>query len=324
MTDWRVTRDQLLVALQHERSPQRRAEAAAELVHLAAADESRWPELSPEIPRLLDDRQPEVRRSVLQLAAWTLPPEEARPLLESRLRDPDATVRMEATGQLADQARLECRPALAVALGDDAFLVRFEAARGMAALHHAAGFDVLVEALDNRDLRFRAIGALAQLGDARALPAIRRIFGRWLLPHFERTQAAGALVKLGDLSGAVHLLARTRTRWSVDRAFAIELCGELRLEGARERLLEILNDRSDAARGAAARGLGRMGDPALFETLAVVLEEKGAPDELKLDIAEGLMRLRTPESRARVERAMESFTSAEARLELRGMLEELA
>ncbi|MCI0574548.1 MAG: HEAT repeat domain-containing protein [Myxococcaceae bacterium] len=240
-------------------------------------------------------------------------------MLVGRVGDEDPDVRIEATGQLADLVRPDARGAFAPALEDAEPLVRFEAARGMAALKHPAGMVVLVAALDDRGLRYRALGALGELGDARALPAVQRLFRRWFLPVFEKTQAAGVLARLGDTEGGAYLLSRLGRRWTPDRAMAAELRGETRVSGARERLLELLKDRAEPARGAAARGLGRTEDPELIAPLTALLEEPGAPEDLRLDAAEGLCFLQTEEAHARVRAALASF-GADGRAEVEALL----
>ncbi|HEY8207827.1 MAG TPA: HEAT repeat domain-containing protein [Myxococcaceae bacterium] len=326
MSDWRAERDQALLLLeQKDTAPEVRADAAETLVHLAADHTDRYEELRFAIPQLLEDKQSGVRRAVVTLAALVLPDPEGDEFLAARLRDPSEEVRMEAAGQLADRGKPSLRPALAVALEDAAFMVRFEAARGMAALHHSAGLDVLSEGLDHDTLRFRAISALAELGDPKAIPALKKVFKKWLIQSFDRTQAAGALARLGDAEGADYLLQRTRARGTPpDRPMAVELCGEVKLPGALPRLLEIVADKADAARGAAARGLGRLGDLAALPALAAVLEDLEAPEDLTLDAAEGLCRLGGVEARAKVEAALSRARSDEEREELELMLEEFA
>jgi HEAT repeat protein len=210
---------------------------------------------------------------------------------------------------------------LAAALEDEQFSIRFEAARGMAQLQHPAGLEVLVQALEDAELRFRALGALALLNDSRAVPAIRRVFDRWLLPPFERTQAAGALARLGDEAGATHLLARTRKRWSPDRALAVELAGEVHAPGALERLSEIVVDSKDTCRGAAARGLGRLGDPKALAVLEPLVDAPGLDDDFRLDIAEGLCLLGGEQARVRAASARAHLVSTAAKLELDELLE---
>lgn len=325
MMDWRAERDRALLALERERDPGIRSEAAELLFHLAAEDTSRAPEFSAALTRLLADKQVAVRRTAVGMATVVLSAEELPGFLAMRLADEESVVRVEAAGRLADLARPDCRGVLAQALEDPVFEVRFEAARGMAALKHPAGLEVLLAALDEDLLRFRTLGALAELGDARALPAVQRLFHRWLLPAFDRTQAAGVLAKLGDPEGAAWLLKRSERRrwlWAQDRALAVELSGEVKAPGALERLHTILTDPKDDCRGAAARGLGRLGDPRALPWLLALLDEPGVHEDYRLDAAEGLWLLGLPEGRDRVRAVLPAF-SAEARAELSELIQEM-
>ena len=297
-----------------------RLSAALRLLELADDPDAHVPELTANAPRLLQDGDERIRRIGVTLAARVLPPEEVEALLAPRVQDPSQLVRLEAVGQLADLERPSARPLLAAALDDSDFLVRFEAARGLAALHHSAGLEVLIEALDRASLRFRALGVLADLGDARALPAVRRVHRRWLISGFERSQAAGALARLGDPEGASWLLQRTRRRGGADRSLAVELVGEVKAAGAWERLREVLLDPGDPCRGAAARGLGRLGDRRALDDLVRILETPDLPIDLRLDAAEGLCLLGDTDGRARVEAAAASWPDSGARAELRSML----
>ena len=317
--DWRALRDRALRTLETERQPSVRLTAARELRDFAAEHRGHSGDFGPALLRLLGDSDTEVRRLGLEAAAAILPAEEVEPLLWARAADELPAIRVTAVGLIADMERAASRPLLAAALQDATFTVRFEAARGLAALGHSAGLEVLIEALEFPDLRFRALGGLAQLGNPAAVPAIRKIFRRWLLPGFDRTQAAGALAKLGDDDGATYLLKRTYSRRGMDRPFAIELCGDIKAAGAFERLMEILRDTKDPARGAAARGLGRLGNPEAFPALVELLESKSSPEDLRLDAAEGLCLLRTPAARRKVEQAF----AASAELSTRRALEEL-
>ncbi|RKH14961.1 HEAT repeat domain-containing protein [Corallococcus sp. CA053C] len=322
MGDWRAERDRALVTVEREKRPASRAEAADLLFHLASEEPSHAAEFADALARLLADAQPEVRRSGVSLASVVLPPEELPETLLPRLRDEDPRVRLEATGRLADLALPHTRGALASMLEDPTPEVRFEAARGIAALKHPAGLEVLLAALDVDTLRFRALGALAELEDARALPAVKRLFGKWLLPAFDKTQAAGVLMKLGDPAGAEWLMQRTRRKWSADRALAVELCGELKVPGALARLKEILQDAKDPCRGAAARGLGRLGDAQALPWLLSVLEDRAAPEDDRLDAADGVWRLGVEDGMERVRASVPTFASEEARLELEELFRE--
>ncbi|MFY0568983.1 HEAT repeat domain-containing protein [Archangium lansingense] len=325
MTDWRAERDRALLALESEKHPGLRMEAAELLFHLAAEDASRASELSAALQRLLADKQVAVRRTGVGMATAVLSSEELPGFLATQLADEESLVRLEAAGRLADLAQPDCRGLLAQALEDPVFEVRFEAARGMAALKHPAGLEVLVAALEEDLLRFRALGALAELGDARALSAVQRLFHRWILPAFDRTQAAGVLAKLGDAEGAAWLLKRTQRRrwsWAQDRALAVELCGEVKAPGALERLHAVITDPKDDCRGAAARGLGRLADPRALPWLLALLDEPGVHEDYRLDAAEGLWLLGVPEGRDRVRAVLPAF-SAEARAELSELIQEM-
>ncbi|WP_002627311.1 HEAT repeat domain-containing protein [Cystobacter fuscus] len=325
MMDWRAERDRALFSLEHDRDPRLRAEAAELLFHLAAEEPSRAPELASVLPGLLADKQVAVRRTGVGMATAVLPADELPGFLAAQASDEESLVRLEAAGRMADLVRADCRGSLARFLEDSSFEVRFEAARGMASLQHPAGLEVLLQALDKDLLRFRALGALAELGDARALPAVRDVFHRLLLPAFDRTQAAGVLARLGDAEGAAWLLKRSERRrwnWAQDRALAVELCGEVKIPGALERLHAIVVDPRDKCRGAAARGLGRLGDACALPWLLSLLDEPGVPEDFRLDAAEGLWLLAVPEGRARVRAALPAF-SAEARTELTELIQEM-
>jgi HEAT repeat protein len=320
--DWRQDLERALLALESSKKGEARLEAARLIFELATDSEAPTNELASILPRLLGDPDEGIRRVGVALAARVLPPNEAEDVLVARASEPSTSVRLEAVGQLADLARPSTRPVLAAALEDVDFSVRFEAARGMAALHHGAGLEVLIQALDREHLRFRALGALAELGDARALPAIRRLHRRWMLNGFERSQAAGAMARLGDPEGASWLLERTRRRRGGDRSLAVELLGEVKADGAFERLRQILEDPRDPSRGAAARGLGRLGDPRAVPVLVRVLEAPEGGVDLHLDAAEGLCLLGDAGARAQLEAAADSWPDPDTKAELRAMLED--
>ena len=145
------------------------------------------------------------------------------------------------------------------------------------------------------------------------------------MPAFDRTQAAGVLAKLGDAEGARWLLQRAapkRWNWTQDRALAVELCGEVKAPGALERLHTIILNPKDTCRGAAARGLGRLGDVRALPWLLSLLDEPGVHEDYRLDAAEGLWLLGAPEGRERVRAVMPAF-SAEARAEISELIQEM-
>lgn len=321
--DFRAERDFALLTLEREKHAHARAEAAETLCDLAAeAPKELRAEFAPAVVRMLSDQQVEVRCAALALSVEALPLDEAVELLTRYVADPQVRVRVEAVGRLADLAQSDMRGVLAAALQDEAPQVRFEAARGMVALKHSAGLDVLLDALDDRDLRFRAAAALARLGNKDAVPRLQQAFHAWLIPAFDRTQLAGALALLGEAEGVAHLFKRAAKTWSMDRSMAIELLGEVKAPGAKERLLEILKNPKDDGRGAAARGLGRLGDRALEPELLAALADDTLTDDLRLDLAEALLLLGGEAGRAKASALV--LKDPEARAELAAMLRETA
>ena len=319
MVDWRLSRDAALLKLERESQPVIRAEAAETLCDLAAdVPLPLLGEFGPAVVRLIADAQAEVRAAGLALATQVLSEDESEPLLIRHLADKNQRVRVEAVGRLADLALPSSRGALAAAMQDPGFEIRFEAARGMAALKHSSGLEVLLEGLDHADFRFRALSALAQLGDANALPRVKSLFGKWLLPPFDRTMAAAVLARLGDAEGVKHLFARAAKKWTADRAMAIEMMGELKVDGARTRLEQLVDDPKDTCRGAAARALGRLGDVTAAPVL-MRMAEGAANDDLKLDAAEGLWAIGTDEAKSFV-RSLQ-LRDDESRRELKELVE---
>ena len=190
----------------------------------------------------------------------------------------------------------------------------------MAGLKHSAGLEVLVEALDDNELRFRAVSALAELGDKEALPALRKLFARWILPAFDRTQAAAALVKLGDVSARASVQAR---RPEVERRSRDGHRAARRSQSAR-RARAARADPEDPGGHCAGRRRPRA-RPARrcwprCRVLEAVLGEKDASDDLKLDVAEGLWLL--PEGKGRELLEGITLSSPEARAELAALLSE--
>lgn len=320
---WRAARERALVMLEREKVATLRAEAASTICDAAAeAPPEARGDFAADVVQLINDRQEDVRCAGLALAAEVLKAEEAKEVLVRHLSDKAHRVRVEAAGRLADLALPDARGALAAALQDEVFSVRFEAARGMVALNHSAGLETLLTALEDSDLRFRAAAALAQLGNKDALPKLKKAFHGWFLPAFDKTQLAGALATLGDPEGVDHLFKRAAKGWSMDRAMAIELLGEVKAPGASARLLEIVRAPDDACRGAAARGLGRLEDASVFGELSKVLDEPTLPDDVKLDVAEGLLRLDKQRGRERVSALQ--LADDDAKAELAALVKELA
>lgn len=316
---WRQELEAALLKIENSKDRAARINSATTICELAqAVTVEEQAEFAPALGRLIADKDPQLRAQGAMLAGIILPPKDAAELLLRHVGDKDELVRTWATGTLADLALPELRHTFARLIDDESERVRFEAARGMAVLKHPAGLEVLCKALDNDELRYQSVNALVELGYAEALPALRRQFERWFLPTFDRTQIAGAMARLGDDRGVAHLFKRTEKKWSADKAMAVELLGEVKAKGAKERLLELLGDKKEATRGAAARGLGLFGDQSVVPNLLPLLADPASDEELKLDVAEALWLLNTPDARAAVQAL--SLQSSEAQAELKEIL----
>lgn len=322
MSDARAERDAALLRLETERARAARADTAETLLRLGteAPASTASEDFGPVLVRLLSDPQDEVRCAGLALAAHLLPPEEALDVLARHLGDATGRVRLAAAAHLADLELPQARGALAALLEEPLAEVRFEAARGLAALKHPAGLEVLVEALGDPALRFRAAGALVQLGDRRALEPLRAAFHRWFLPPFDKTQLAGALVAFGEEEGINHLLRRAIGSWSMDRGLAVELLGALNVPAGRGLLERLARTPGDSARGAAVRGLGYVPDEGIEALLLGLFDDPTIDDELRLDCAEALVRSKSVRGRQRLEAWQPA--SAETRSALAALLRE--
>lgn len=284
------------LTLLESRDPRRRAQGVGELVDLAHDDELRA-EVAARIEPLLADPQPEVRAGACAGALVSHAAEEVPGQLQLLLRDVDPRVRREAARSLASLEDAALAPALRSALSDSDAQVRFEAAVGLASLRDGAGFDELVQGAGDRIRRFTALGALALLGDDRAIPVGERALGRLFATDFERTQAAGLLARLARPEGRSHLLTRLGKRRADDRGLAMELCGEHSIREAIPLLFKALDDPGDPFRGTAARSLGMLGAAASLERLGSLATDRAVSVEVRFDAMEGLMYLGSPEAR---------------------------
>ncbi len=208
--------------------------------------------------------------------------------------------------------------ALKKQLQDADYHVQFEAARRLALLQHSAGIEVLIAGLDRSDFRFGAAGALAVLKNRSAIEPLERCFSKWLIPHFDRTQIAGALASFGVPAGVLHLKVRAQKKGAMDRAMAIELLGQTRVEGADVLIARIATDQGDACRGAAIRALGRLGDATHEPLLLSLLNDSALADDFRLDAAEALISLSQPGHREQI--AAVSLRNVEAQNELAALL----
>jgi HEAT repeat protein len=188
-----------------------------------------------------------------------------------------------------DAARAQVRAALA----STEETMRFSAACALADVHDAAAVPELTAALRDDHRRQEALSALMSLGDAAAVPEIARLFEDESLAEFDRTLVAAALARFGDARGREHLVARVEASGD-DRPIAAEWAGRLGVTDAIPALTEVAESEGDPAQGAAIRALGRLKAEGAEQRLLEIASDPDAPDDLRMDAAEGLAELGTP------------------------------
>lgn len=190
----------------------------------------------------------------------------------------DSVERADAAEALAEAQDAPSAPAIRALLSDPDPITAYRAATALSVLGDDAGVEVLVWALQKRDLCFDALRALTRLAAPAALEPVRKFFARRWLHPLERLQAAAALHAMGDASGTAHLeRCQTSTR-ADERGFALELAGALRLPGALELLRGVLEDERESHRLDAARGLWLLGDARAVPVLERAARDPSDPE----------------------------------------------
>jgi HEAT repeat protein len=195
--------------------------------------------------------------------------------------------------------------------------MRFAAACALSDAQDASALPELVAALKQDHRRQEALSALMSLGDAAAAGPVGALFDDESLGEFDRTLVAATLARFGDARGAEHLVARLEESGD-DRPVAAEWAGRLGVHAAVPALTELAEAEGDPARGAAIRALGRLKAPGAEERLLALLRSTEEAEDLRMDAAEGLAELGTPQ-------AIEALqgVGGEASSELSGLCQEL-
>jgi HEAT repeat protein len=276
-----------------------RVDAARALVERwRAGDAEAAAALAPRLGGLLEDADPLLRLAGLSGFRLLRKPENLEKdasTVIGLLNDPSAQVRTAAVGAVAripgDAARGQLRALLSSAEEP----MRFQAACVLADLRDSAALPALTAALDEDIRRQEALSALLSLGDAAAIPAVVALFEHEATGTFDRTMAAAALAGLGDARGGDHLAERIAAGED-DSPVAAEMAGRLRVEAAVPALAALADEEGAPARGAALRALGRLRAPGAQERLLALSVDPDTADDLRMDAAEGLAEVGTPEA----------------------------
>ncbi len=150
------------------------------------------------------------------------------------LDDDDPFVRREAVVAVGDLGCREARRSLVALLTTQDQGLRLDAAAALARMGDAAGAEVLAEVLlrDAKALKdqTRATVAARHLFLAptpEAVPALRRVSGRWLLPPEVKVWTTAALARLGDQEAMERLVGGLRSRRVQVKGLTIQALGEL-------------------------------------------------------------------------------------------------
>jgi len=286
-----------LAAELHSSEGALRVDAARALLERWRGGDSQAAEIiAPQLSALLEDPEPLVRLAGLQGVRLLRKPENVEKNASgvlALLADPIAQVRTAAVWSAVRLPGEGARQQVRALLTSTEEPMRFAAACALSDVRDAAALPELSAALREDHRRQEALSALMSLGDAGALPEIARLFEDESLGDFDRTLVAAALARFGDARGGAHLVERIEQD-SDDRPVAAEWAGRLGIQDAAPALGELANAEGDPARGAAMRALGRLHAPGAEERLLRVAGSDDAPDDLRMDAAEGLAELGTP------------------------------
>jgi HEAT repeat protein len=247
---------------------------------------------------LLGDEEPSVRTtglSALRVLRSRELFEEHQSAVLGLLADPVAQVRTTAVWSAASIPGDTARTQVRAVLSSEEEPLRFAAACALSELGDAAAMDELTGALREEHRRQEALSALMSLGDPGAVPHLATLFEDESLGEFDRTLAAAALRRLGDARGGEHLCARI-AEGSDDAPIAAEWAGRLGVAEAIPALEETAGREGDQARGAALRALGRLQAPGAEERLLALLRSPEEAEDLRMDAAEGLAELGSPQA----------------------------
>ncbi|MBN1310609.1 MAG: HEAT repeat domain-containing protein [Anaerolineae bacterium] len=133
---------------------------------------------------------------------------------------------------------------------------------------------------DDPDVRTRAVFALAEFGDERALAHLMEIMQDGSQPWGVRERAAYSIGPIGE-AAVPHLLSLLHADWNIygDNPAAIGLGAVIRhhtslSETVTPALIEVLDNTTKGTRVAAVQAMGKVGDPAFVPHLLEVLRSE--------------------------------------------------
>jgi HEAT repeat protein len=276
-----------------------RVDAARALLEQWRGGDARAAEaLAPRLGELLEDDEPLARLAALSGVRLLRKPENLarnESAVVALLNDEVAQVRTAAVWAALKLPSEAARQQVRALLSSDEEPMRFAAACALSDSQDAAALPELVAALKQDHRRQEALSALMSLGDAAAAGPVGALFEDESLGEFDRTLVAATLARFGDARGGEHLVARLEENGD-DRPVAAEWAGRLGVQAAVPALTELAEAVDEPARGAAIRALGRLKAPGAEEQLLALLGSAETAEDLRMDAAEGLAELGTPQA----------------------------
>jgi HEAT repeat protein len=274
-----------------------------------------FPEAVPAVLRALQDHSPEIRAAAAKILGQAGTPQVIEPLVQA-LHDPDSQVRRSAAHAIEQAGAPQALEALLAASRDPDHEVRRAVARALGHTADSRAIPTLISAIRSRSPELVKAGAqsLVQIGGpavGQLIPLLREadeelheiiadilahIGSSAVLPLVEAMQNATPPVN----EYAARILGRTRDSravWPLINALedpllacpAMLALGKLGDVRAVDRLLELLDSKTDSIQQAAAIGLGGIGDPRAVEPLIKVL--KAGDYNTRKDAAEALLQM---------------------------------
>lgn len=234
---------------------------------------------------LASDR-PEMRFQAVAALAL-LAPDRARSHLLLRLEDDDARVRAHAAAALGglEDDHAGTRRALAERLGDPSAEVRAEAALALARLGDARAIPELRRLLDHPDRALAAAEGLGALHAEEAREELATIARALLRPLMIKAAAAGALARIGDPRGVEALRAVLRALRADGRTYAVVVAGELALEALAPDLAALAERPRGADPVAIAEALAQLSHPDARAALARMARREDEAGERARELA---------------------------------------
>ena len=208
----------------------------------------------------LGNSNPRIRANAIEITAMTKQ-EQLMPRVQQLLGDDFVPVRFAAALAAGDMQYMPAGKTLHKLLKDPEENVKIAAAFGLYKLGWKQGYNVICEALENKNqtVKANAVVLLGKTNNKEALPLLYKIKDSSKSGHKVIIQAAEAIARLGDERILKKLWALLISYYADDRIVGVKAMGALGTKEAQDALLTMLNDGIIEVRLTAAGQLGMFG-----------------------------------------------------------------